>query len=87
MSLQDTIAEDEAAVTAAQAALDAANATLAADKAKLAAVQPHIDLLDQIERELMLVEDNLDETLRNALLQVVSSISPLLAQMRSLFTE
>lgn len=84
MSLLDTIAADEAAVTAAQTTLDAANATLAADQAKLAAVQPHLSLLDQIEKELALVEDGVDDALRTALLSVAATISPLLAQMRSL---
>jgi hypothetical protein len=87
MSLQDQIAADQAAVVAAQAVLDAANVALAADQAKLAAIQPHLSILDEIEKELMLVEDGVDEALKTALLSVAASISPLLAQMRSLFTE
>lgn len=86
MSIQDTIASDEAAVASAQAALDAANAQLAADQAKLAAVQPHIDLLTQIEAELAKVEEGVEETLRAALADVESRIKPLIAQMRDLFT-
>jgi hypothetical protein len=87
MSLQDQIAADQASVVSAQAALDAANATLAADQAKLAAIQPHLDLLDRIEAELALIEDGLDDALKNALLSVASSITPIIAQMRALFTQ
>lgn len=49
MSLQDKIAADKAAVTAAQAALDTANAALAQDQASLAALQPVMAAINEVK--------------------------------------
>lgn len=86
MTIQEQIAADQQAVAAAQADLDAANAILAADQAKLASIQPHLDLLDQIDAKLTAVEEGVDDTLRAALDSVKASITPLVAQMRALFS-
>ena len=86
MTIQDTIAADQAAVAEDQAKLDADNATLAADQAKLASIQPHLALLDQIEAELLLVEQGIDATAVATIEAIRANISPLIAQMRALFT-
>jgi len=74
MTLTEQITADEQAVKDAQAALDAAQATLAKDKAAYDALQPHISLLDQIQGEVGKLET-----------EAANAISPLIAQLRSLF--
>jgi len=86
MTIQDQIAADQQAVAAAQADLDAANAILAADQAKLASIQPHLDLLDQIDAKLTAVEEIVDDNMRAALDSVKARVTPLIEQMRALFS-
>ena len=95
MTIQDTIAQDQAAVDAAQAkltadtlanqaVLDAANAQLALDKAKLDALTPHLDLIAKIEAELMQIEDGVSDALRSALDTVKQKIAPFLNEMKNI---
>jgi len=51
VSIQDDIAADQAAITAAQAALDAAHAKMAVDQAALSAIQPHLSMWDEVVTE------------------------------------
>jgi multidrug efflux pump subunit AcrA (membrane-fusion protein) len=66
MSLQDTIATDQAAVASAQEALTAAQAQLDKDQAELAAVQPHLTFLGKIEAEIGNVSSDVADRLRTA---------------------
>lgn len=90
MTLLDTITADKQAVVDAQAALDAANAKLAADEAKLAGIQPHLDLLAQVEGELSRFELTIDPIISAdivaAMEDIRQRITPLIQQMRDLLT-
>ena len=57
MSIQDQIAADEAAISAAQSQLDAAKSQLDKDKFALEAVQPHLSVLSEIETFAVHVEE------------------------------
>jgi hypothetical protein len=86
MSIEDTIAADQATVTADQTALDAATATLTADQSKLAAIQPHLDLIDKLEADMAAIEAGTDATVASAFDALKASVEPFIAQMRALFT-
>lgn len=86
MTIQDVIIADQAAIVTAQAALDKAVATLAADQAKAAAIQPHLDMLAQVEAELLKIEDGLSEQLKATIAGFAAQVSPFLQQMRAAFT-
>lgn len=85
MSIQDTIAQDLMDIAAAQTALDSANAKLAADQDRLASIQPHLQLIDQIESALAQVEMDVDAVTHAALDSIKGAVQPFLDQMRALF--
>ena len=95
MTIQETIAQDQAVVDAAQAkmasdaqtnqaAFDAANTQLNLDRAKLEALTPHLDLITKIEAELITLEDNVSDALKTALDTVKQKISPFLQEMKNI---
>ena len=80
MSLETMIADDNAAIAAAQAAVDAANAALQAAQGKLATdqkaladAQPVIALVGQLEASATV----LDDATRTALLNLTAQIKAL----------
>ena len=87
MAIQDKIAADKDAVVAAQVALDSAKAQLAADEATAASIQPHLDILAEIEAKLVAADDVMDQAMRDALLTVEAMIKPLIAKMRDIFNQ
>lgn len=84
-ALADAQAAQVTAVAAAQAAVDAAAAKLADDQAKLAAVQPHLDILTNIENELAAAEAGIGAGIVTAFDAAKAQVTSLIEQMRALF--
>ena len=96
MSIQDTLVTDQEAIDAAiaklaadsaadQAILDAAQAVLVADQAKLDALQPHLTLLAQLEKDVSDLVSTADASMQGALNTIKTNIDSFIAQARTLF--
>ena len=92
MTLTETLNAAVAHQFAAQAAVDAANAELTAAnqavvdaQAAIGSVQPHLDIIAQIESELIALEQGVAVETAAALENVKAVIEPLLVQLRSVF--
>jgi capsule polysaccharide export protein KpsE/RkpR len=91
-TLTETLTAAQDHEVAAQAAVDAATAELVAAKqavvdaqAAIATIQPHLDILAQIEAQLVALEQGVAAETAAALETVKSTIEPLLAQLRAVF--
>lgn len=82
--INDQIAADQAAVSAAQAALDAANKQLSADQAALAAISAKTAILDQMESAIAGIDANLDPATKAAIDAITAPITAQIESMRAL---